>query len=176
MAGCQGSFCILSDCMARTLLHSQVTWLRQQWLPTLEFKSQQRSSSITPFLTPPTLGHICPSPYLLSFSAAIVSLCRHGAVIQELPPSLSHWGSKPLQPYQDLESHPSPWCQCGRHSYFTLLQHWPSPLNMQSASQWPCSTSSSRSQVSGETPPFFRTPIFPVTITQINLFYIRKFS
>ena len=96
---------------------------------------------------------------LLPFSAAIVR------VTQEPPPNLSRRCSKPLW----LHSYSSVFLpglgECCRHSYLTLLTHWPSSLDMQSNSQWPYSTSPSPNHVIGGTPPFVGTSIIPVTFS-----------
>ena len=74
-------------------LNPQTTGFKPAWLLP-GFKSQHESSSVTPFLTLPTVGYTCQHSHSFQpFWAAIVSLGRCGPMTRSNPSPSSHAGA-----------------------------------------------------------------------------------
>ena len=116
---------------------------REPGYPTPEFKSQHGSSSVTPFPTSPALSYTCQRSAFFCLSglpllvwAGMAPQCRVNCLPVLLPRC-----SQPLSYIGSRVSVTPVFLAPSRHSYLTLLKHWPSSLDKQSNSQWPCSTS-----------------------------------
>ena len=108
---------------------AQATWSQKRCLmaATPGFKSQSQSSSVAPFLTPPTIGHSCQHSciFFQLYWAAIVSPGRCGPVVwsQSSPSShvVSVTGGIASQLYRGLKLIASPWLRA-RPQLFNTCQ------------------------------------------------------
>ena len=123
-----------------------------------------RASSLIPSPTPPTLVYTCQSSGLfclsqlpLLFWAGMASWHSSQASLAGSASPSGYISGVRVTPISLASS-------LGRHSYLTLLKHWPSSWDTQSNSQRLCFASPSPSHVSGGTSPLLGIPIFPVTV------------
>ena len=113
------------------------------------FKSWHKSSSVTPFPTPPhNWLHLPELPFSLSFLAAIVSPGRRGPVVWSNPSPSSHASAitkgscLPVVSWVKVTPIflPSLLFICKITIFAYQVWSWPA-VDMQNNSQWPCSTS-----------------------------------